>query len=281
MIENSPPNEALSAADQALVRRLDFDRLNSMIDYCTKDGCLRAYILRYFGETAVQDCGDCGFCTGGRYGAAAEAALARRRRRTDAELPPEPSRAPRKIDAPAGGDLFEQLRAVRTALSKQYHVPPYIICSDAALADMVRRKPQSREGMMSVSGMGDARVSKYGDAFLQVIKSYAAQERRMRSQVQAIAREAQSAAFREKPVSRNKPSAASQNQPRENGGMVIRIHEPAPNIPRVPMRESLDDDDEVLADAYLSGVTIQEMADELDVSPAVIRQRLRDMDLIF
>ncbi len=269
MIEHSPPNEALSAAEQATVRRLDLDRMNRMIDYCTHDECLRAFILRYFGEHNVSDCGDCGHCTGGRYTAAAETP---RKRKARVAAP-----APKKIDVPAGGDLFEQLRTVRMALSKQYHVPPYIICTDATLNDMVRRKPQTREGMSTVSGMGETRAAKYGDAFLQVIKVYAAESRRMNRQVQAIAREAQSAAFRDSDFSRNQPSHFSSNPPQQ----IVRIYEPAQNTPRASIRPPLDDDDEALQDAYLSGVTIQEMADELGVSPAVIRQRLRDLDLIF
>ncbi len=280
MIDHSPPNEALSAAEQALVRRQDSERLNSMIQYCTKDACLRSAILRYFGENAPAACGDCGDCTGGRYAALSDAPPAAPRT-PKAPAPAPVSRAPRRIDVPSG-DLFDQLRAVRMALAKQQHVPPYIICTDTTLTDMVRRKPQSREGLLSVSGMGDAKVARYGDAFLQVIRAYTAQERRMRSQVQAIAREAQSAAFRPKPTpARNAPPSSSRNTPGHSAYQVMQVFTPAPDISPVSPRDPLDDDDQSLADAYLSGVTIQEMADELGVAPAVIRQRLRDLDLIF
>ncbi len=38
--------------------------LNQMERYCETDGCLRRYILGYFGETVAEDCGNCGNCIG-------------------------------------------------------------------------------------------------------------------------------------------------------------------------------------------------------------------------
>ena len=152
-------------------------------------------------------------------------------------------------------------------LSKVHRIPPYIICTDATLQDMVRRKPQTREGMMSISGMGAVKVSKYGDAFLKVIKAYVIQEKRMRQQVAAIAREAQRAALREKPRSTVAKKAS-----------VRQVEAPKPVQ---PSRPPLENDDADLADAYLSGMSIQQMADELGISAVEIRQRLADMDLIF
>ena len=263
MIENSPPNEDLSAAEQADVRRQDMNRLNSMIDYCTRDGCLRGRILRYFGEKADEGCGDCGYCTGGRY-AEAGIAAGKRPRRAAAEGSAAPSKpAPKKIDAPKDG-LMEQLKAVRMALAKAQRVPPYIICNDATLASMARIRPQTKQGMLSVSGMGEVKTTKYGDAFLQVLKAYAVQEKRMRQQVAAIAREAQSVAHRPKPTTRP----------------IVRAYEPPRPAP-VPPRPELENNDDDLADAYLSGMSIQQIADELGLPPGEIRHRLAEMDLIF
>lgn len=44
------------------VRRRDMKRLYDMSNYCTSTDCLRAYILRYFGETAPRECGNCSCC---------------------------------------------------------------------------------------------------------------------------------------------------------------------------------------------------------------------------
>ena len=78
MIEHTEPNENMTAAEQSAVRYQDMNRLNRMVDYCTKPGCLRAFILRYFGENAAQDCGHCSACCGARYGEAEEIARQRR-----------------------------------------------------------------------------------------------------------------------------------------------------------------------------------------------------------
>ncbi len=266
MIENSQPNEALSAAEQANVRRLDMDRLQSMIAYCTRDTCLRTAILRYFGEKAAGECGHCGHCTGGRFHTAEKPAPAKPRAAVSAGSAKPAAPAPKKIDAPEGG-LIDQLKAVRMALAKAAHVPPYIICNDATLASMARIRPQTKEGMLSVSGMGEVKTAKYGDAFLKVLRDYAFQEKRMRRQVAAIAREAQSAALREKPKPPSRPA--------------VKVYEPPRHIPVVTARSPLADDDGDLADAYLSGMSIQEIADDLGASTDSIRQRLADMDLIF
>ena len=264
MIENNPPNEALSAAEQSAVRKQDLNRLNSMIDYCLRDECLRGSILRYFGESPDEHCGDCGFCTGGRYQQEARKPAASTRR--TAVSAPKPVKAPKKIDAP-DGSLMEKLKAVRMALAKQQHVPPYIICNDATLTSMARIRPQTKQGMLSVSGMGEVKTAKYGDAFLQTIKAHAIQEKKMRQQVAAIAREAQSAAYRVK------PAAA---KPRPAVKVAYEVQKPA-TVQLPPLENSRED----IADAYLSGMTIQQIADELGVSAARVRQQLADMDLIF
>ena len=123
---------------------------------------------------------------------------------------------------------------------------------------------------MAVSGMGEIKIAKYGEAFLQVIRAHEAAAMKARQQVSELARMAQ--------MTPSRPGKRPQSvAPRPS----VRIVEPPPTAPLSPPRPPLEDDDEALADAYLSGVTIQEMADELGVSTAVIRQRLQDMDLIF
>ena len=52
-------------------------------------------------------------------------------------------------------------------------------------------------------------------------------------------------------------------------------------MPQMPLRPPLENDDADISDAYLSGMSVQQIADELGRSPGEIRQRLADMDLIF
>ena len=272
MIEHTEPNENMTAAEQSAVRYQDMNRLNRMVDYCTKPGCLRAFILRYFGENTVQDCGHCSACCGARYGEAEEIARQRRRGADGAHLGQQAAAkkvGSEKIEVPAGGDLFEQLRQVRMALSKLYHVAPFIICSDATLTSMVRRKPETLEGMRSVSGMGEIKTARYGEAFLQVIRPYVAQERKMKANVKLLAERAQSATFRN-PV---------RTAPKPMPPKPVYAPPPAPVIPDIDW-DNLSDP-EVLSDAYLSGLTIREMSQKSGLSESWLREKLRSMDLIF
>ena len=273
MIEHTEPNENMTAAEQSAVRYQDMNRLNRMVDYCTKPGCLRAFILRYFGENTAQDCGHCSACCGARYGEAEEIARQRRRGADGAHLGQQATAEKvgsiGKIEAPTGGDLFEQLRQVRMALSKLYHVAPFIICSDATLTSMVRRKPETLEGMRSVSGMGEIKTARYGEAFLQVVRPYVAQERKMKANVKLLAERAQSAAFRN-PV---------RTAPKPMPPKPVYTPPPAPTIPDIDW-DNLSDP-EVLSDAYLSGLTIREMSQKSGLSESWLREKLRSMDLIF
>lgn len=47
-------------------KQMDYDRLYAIDGYCSTTGCLRNYILNYFGETADETCGRCGNCESGR-----------------------------------------------------------------------------------------------------------------------------------------------------------------------------------------------------------------------
>ena len=248
MINHGTPNEELSPSEQNQVRRLELQRLNAMIDYSNLTGCLRRRILNYFGDHATEDCDACGNCTGGRYGETASIERIRRQHKTR----PTPQEVG-NINASGMRDgLFEQLRAVRTELSKQYHVPPYVICPDTTLHDMVKRKPRTREGLLAVFGMGDVKVQRYGDAFLKVIREYAESERQVREQVKRLARAAQTSVAR--PVDDLPPP-------------------PLPDVPE-PYEPLSDADEVALQHGYFSGRSIAELAESFHCSQAKVRSIL-------
>jgi ATP-dependent DNA helicase RecQ len=76
----------------------------------------------------------------------------------------------------AAGDadqaLFQALRARRTALAKAQSVPAYVILPDRSLLDMARRKPETAAEMSGIHGIGEAKLARYGEAFLEVIRGY-------------------------------------------------------------------------------------------------------------
>ena len=68
--------------------------------------------------------------------------------------------------------LMQALRVLRSSLAVKAHVPAYVIFPDAALADMCAKKPKTMEEFLTVSGVGEVKAEKYGEAFLRVIRHY-------------------------------------------------------------------------------------------------------------
>ena len=66
--------------------------------------------------------------------------------------------------------LFEALRALRRKLADEENKPPFMIFSDMTLHDMVRLKPQTLEEMLEVSGVGQHKLTHYGEAFLNALQ---------------------------------------------------------------------------------------------------------------
>lgn len=244
MIDHGEPNPELTAEEQSRVRMQDHLRLNRMIDYCNTTGCLRRYILRYFGEDAPEDCGACSGCVGTRYAFAEELKRPSRARRTSSVTAVTIRPAPVAKQAPEADpdDLFALLRACRMTLAQRLRVPPYIVCDDKTLTEMVKRMPRNPDELLVVHGMGVAKVGKYGDAFLRVIASFAA------------AHPAQ-------------------------GGKRMTVRKVQAEKRPAPRAWSAEEDGR-LRRGYLSGVSIAQLAAIHGRSESAIRSRLRKLSLI-
>ena len=68
--------------------------------------------------------------------------------------------------------LFKVLKEVRTRLAQQAGVPAYIVFSNATLADMAAKLPTTPEEFLRVSGVGEQKAARYGDAFLTAIRTF-------------------------------------------------------------------------------------------------------------
>jgi len=66
--------------------------------------------------------------------------------------------------------LFEKLRELRLQIAKEEKVPPYIVFTDKTLVDMCVKKPEDQAQMLDVSGVGAAKLERYGERFLKCIK---------------------------------------------------------------------------------------------------------------
>lgn len=142
-----------------------------------EDGrCRHASILDFFGEV-IDDCGgSCDVCAGTtveQLVAQAHDLIAAQRRAAGAT---ERSTAATAIGTPGGGSasveeeaLFERLRALRKQLADEQGVPAYIVLNDRSLRELAARRPASPEEMLEISGIGPAKLERYGAAFLRAL----------------------------------------------------------------------------------------------------------------
>jgi ATP-dependent DNA helicase RecQ len=74
---------------------------------------------------------------------------------------------------PADRALFEALRERRLELARAQGLPPYVIFHDRTLLEMAAARPASRHEFAAISGVGQAKLDRYGDAFLDIITRHA------------------------------------------------------------------------------------------------------------
>ena len=76
------------------------------------------------------------------------------------------------LDAAASPEderMFQALRALRTAIAREEAVPPYVVFHDRTLREMVAARPEDLAGLSQVSGVGAAKLERYGERFLAVL----------------------------------------------------------------------------------------------------------------
>lgn len=67
--------------------------------------------------------------------------------------------------------IFQELRSTRRQLAEQQHLPPYMIFSDKTLKAIGSAMPQTMDEFLAVKGVGQAKLDKYGQIFLDVLKA--------------------------------------------------------------------------------------------------------------
>jgi ATP-dependent DNA helicase RecQ len=75
--------------------------------------------------------------------------------------------------ADADRELFQALRQKRMEIARAQNVPPYVIFHDKTLIELAAARPASRAEMANVPGVGEAKLDRYGPAFLAVIAEQA------------------------------------------------------------------------------------------------------------
>ena len=84
--------------------------------------------------------------------------------------PAKGRKAAKPAASTAGSALFEALRALRKRLADEAGMPPYIIFNDASLWDMAARQPTTLPEFSTIVGVGQAKLARYGDQFVEVIR---------------------------------------------------------------------------------------------------------------
>jgi ATP-dependent DNA helicase RecQ len=68
--------------------------------------------------------------------------------------------------------LHAALRALRQKLAAEQSLPPYVIFHDRTLLELAEKRPQSTDALADITGLGERKIARYGDAVLEVIAAH-------------------------------------------------------------------------------------------------------------
>ena len=74
--------------------------------------------------------------------------------------------------SPQSSALFERLRALRKRLADEHGLPPYVVFHDATLREMAERRPLTLSQFAELPGVGQAKLARYGDQFIAVVREH-------------------------------------------------------------------------------------------------------------
>ena len=146
LLENSAGQSELSPELEKKHLEQNQERLALMVLYCKTYGCLRNYILRYFGEEPKDDCGKCSRCT-------------------DPILP--------KTEKKQGSDaLYKKLAAKRNEIAKRKRLPAYVVFTNETLQALAEERPKTYYDFIRIYGIGKRKAELYASDFLAIINGY-------------------------------------------------------------------------------------------------------------
>jgi ATP-dependent DNA helicase RecQ len=137
--------------------------------------------------------------------------------------------------------LFALLRQKRKEMADQAGVPPYVIFSDRTLIEMAAYYPQSKAGLLTIAGVGQVKLNRYGEAFLGIIKPYCEKH-----------------GLKELHPTSSNGRTVSQQQSTEKQGSSAEIGERT----------------RLVAEAFNEGITVKELMERHQVSRGTILEHL-------
>ena len=154
-------------------RKAELAKLESVQQYAYATGCRRGFVLRYFGDPAAgKDCGGCDNCLGTHDSSRRDRNSTGTRSVAKKRTPrgphkPEPTEL---VASAADAQLLERLRALRSSIAREDKVPAYVVFADRTLIEMAVRRPRSPYALGEIRGVGPAKIEKYGDRFLALLR---------------------------------------------------------------------------------------------------------------
>lgn len=67
--------------------------------------------------------------------------------------------------------LYEKLKALRLSIARANNLPPYVIFHDKTLLALATRRPLYRDSFAQIPGVGQSKLDKYAEAFMDVIRT--------------------------------------------------------------------------------------------------------------
>jgi ATP-dependent DNA helicase RecQ len=147
-------------------------RTVALFNLLDRGGCRHRALVGYFNQS-IPPCGDaCEACLrlslDDVFGASVHTSPADKT--PSWRTPSWPSAALQPTDGPPDLDLFDRLRVLRRRIADSENVPAYVVFSDAVLREMSRRVPRTERELLAISGIGPAKLTRYGPAFLDVLR---------------------------------------------------------------------------------------------------------------
>ncbi|MBU6140756.1 MAG: DNA helicase RecQ [Proteobacteria bacterium] len=91
-------------------------------------------------------------------------------RKYSAKKSPKKTKVSVGLSGGSEDDLFAKLKAKRLEIAREQKVPPYVVFHDKTLVEMVKLRPQSLNDLTKISGVGEAKMKKYGEIFLELVR---------------------------------------------------------------------------------------------------------------
>ncbi len=72
----------------------------------------------------------------------------------------------------AGRICYEELRKWRRETAEKEGIPPYVICRNSQIGEIVKKEIKTLEGLKQIDGLGDKKTQKYGKDIIDIINAF-------------------------------------------------------------------------------------------------------------